>query len=135
MPNARAWAIDVVDASDGWVPKHKGEARLDFDTVKAMKGKVGCGVRFAEFVHGGDKAGAEKLVDDVEKWRKEKSAGEEEELEGRIRGELVKVLEWCKKKFGEGEWTDASTAWVKHSEEVRKMGEDMISGGKGFRDF
>ncbi|KAL5404528.1 hypothetical protein PMIN06_012501 [Paraphaeosphaeria minitans] len=135
MSNARAWASDTVDASDGWVPKRRGRQRLDFGTVQAMKGKVAGGVRFAEFVHGGDKAGVGRLVDDVERWRKDNGAGEEEELAGRIRGELERVVEWCRGKFGEGGWTDASVAWVEHGEEVRKMGEDMVSGEKGFRDF
>lgn len=135
MPNARAWASDVVDASDGWVPKHKEEQRLDSNTVQAMEGKVTGGIRFAQFVYDGDTYGAEKLITDVEKWREEQDAEGEELLAGRIQGELVKVLEWCRKKFGDGEWADASTAWVKHGEEVRKMGEDMVSGDKGFRDF
>ncbi|KAF2443348.1 hypothetical protein P171DRAFT_455336 [Karstenula rhodostoma CBS 690.94] len=135
MPNARAWASDAMDASDGWVPKHKGAERLDFNTVQAMKGKVAGGKRFAEFVYGGNKAGAERLIEDVERWRKEKGAEGEEELAARIQGELEKVLEWCRKKFGEGQWADARAAWVKHGEEVRKMGEDMVSGDKGFRDF
>ncbi|OAG01795.1 uncharacterized protein CC84DRAFT_1153902 [Paraphaeosphaeria sporulosa] len=135
IPNARAWASDAVDASDGWVPKHKGEERLDLDTVQAMKGKVLGGARFVEFVYGGDKAGAERLIDDVERWRKKKGAEGGNELAERVRAELGKVLEWCRKKFGEEEWTDASAAWVKHGEEVRKMGEDMVSGAKEFRDF
>lgn len=135
MPNARAWASDVQDASYGWVPKHKGEERLDFDTIQAMKGKVAGGVRFVEYVYGKDKGAPRRLIDDVEKFRTGGGKEGEAELEGRIRGELERVLEWCKVKFGEGEWVDASGAWVKHSEEVRKKGEDMVSGGKGFRDF
>jgi hypothetical protein len=45
------------------------------------------------------------------------------------------VLMWCRDKFGEGEWKDASSAWVKNSEEVSEMSKDMVSGGKGFREF
>jgi hypothetical protein len=45
------------------------------------------------------------------------------------------VLEWCGRKFGEGEWKEASAAWVRHSEEIRKKGEGMVSGGEGFRKF
>ncbi|KAJ4348805.1 uncharacterized protein N0V89_010183 [Didymosphaeria variabile] len=102
MPNARAWASDVQDASDGWVPKHKGAQRLDFNVVQDMKGKAAGGVRFLEFVYGKDKGAAQRLIDDVEKFRKEGGQEGEAELEERIRVELGRVLEWCKKKFGEG---------------------------------
>jgi len=45
------------------------------------------------------------------------------------------VLEWCKKKFGDGAWMDASQAWVRHSEEVRQQSENMVSGDQGWRKF
>jgi hypothetical protein len=45
------------------------------------------------------------------------------------------VLEWCRAKFGDGEWVDASSAWVKNSAEVQEMSNDMVSGDKGWRKF
>ena len=49
--------------------------------------------------------------------------------------EAEKVLEWCKNKFGDGVWEDATKAWVKNSEEISKISGDMVSGGKGHRKF
>lgn len=135
MRNARLWASDVQDANDGWVTKHQGEEKLDSKVVQDMKGKGESEVRFLEFVYGEDRDECVRLTDDVERFRNEKGGEGALELEGRLKKELEKVLEWCTRKFGDGEWVDASGAWVKHSEEVRKKGEDMVSGGKGFREF
>lgn len=135
MRNARLWASDVQDANDGWVPKHKGAQRLDSNVVQDMEGKESSGVCFVEFVYGKNKGEMERFIDNVEKFRSERGDAGQVELEGKIRTELERVLEWCRGKFGDGEWVDASAAWVKHSEEVRKVGEDMVSGGKGFREF
>jgi hypothetical protein len=48
---------------------------------------------------------------------------------------LERVLEWCERKFGGGAWQDASGAWTRHSEEVRKKAEGMVSGDQGWREF
>lgn len=135
LRNARLWASDVRDANDGWVPKHKDAQRLDSDVVDSMEGKSTGGVRFVEFVYKDDRGEMERLIDDVEKFRENGRGGKDVELEDRIRVELERVLMWCKKKFGDGEYMDASAAWVRHSEEVRKKGQDMVSEGKGFREF
>jgi hypothetical protein len=132
MPNARAWVGDVGDACEGYQPKKKGEGeKLDEGVAK----QVGGGKRtLVEFVYGGEDPTA--LVDAVEVFRGKKAgAGEEERLEKRIREEAERILEWCKGKFGAGEWKDATKAWVKNSEEISKISGDMISGGKGFRKF
>lgn len=145
--NARAWIGDVGDAVAGFVPKHRAEGeRLD----EGVKREVArCGAKCAEgaeeeeegdliaFVYGetGVEAAME-LIDDIEFFRKRKGgAGEKGSLEVTVREEMERVVEWCSKKFGTGEWTDARSAWTKNSEEVQKMSDDMVSGGKGFREF
>lgn len=117
------------------MPKKKGAQRLDFSVVQGMKGKATSGIRFVEFVYRNDKVEIERLIDDVGKFRQDGKKERDVELEKRIRVELERVLMWCRQKFGDGEYMDASAAWVRHSEEVRKKGEDMVSGGKGFREF
>ncbi|KAF2016418.1 hypothetical protein BU24DRAFT_481039 [Aaosphaeria arxii CBS 175.79] len=140
--NARAWLGDVGDVCAGWVAKKKGVERLGEDMMGRVKlegeerGLLG-------FVYGeGSEDGGERLVDDVEGFR-ERCKGrkgregekEEDEIEGRIRRELEMVVEWCRGKFGDGRWVDASSAWVRHGDEVRQVAEDMVSGNKGFRKF
>ena len=61
--------------------------------------------------------------------------GNREELGQESMREISAVVEFCKKKFGAGEVRDATEAWVQPSEEHRKMGEEMVSGGQGFRQF
>lgn len=136
--NARAWIGDVQDACEGFQPKKKEEGtKLDDEVAKQVAGGNGISDSLIKFVYGKEKASA--LIDDVEGFRKkkqsERGAGEEEEVEKRIRQEAEKVLEWCKGKFGAGEMVDASTAWVKNSEEISKISGDMVSGGKGHREF
>jgi hypothetical protein len=136
--NSRAWISDVQDACEGYQPKKKSEGKkLDADVFSKTKGGKYTNKSLVEFVYG--TSDPTKLIDDVEALRSKKPSqrreGEEEEAEKRTRSELELVLEWCKGKFGAGEWKDASEAWVKDSEEISKMGGDMVSGGKGFREF
>ncbi|KAI9752666.1 MAG: hypothetical protein M1815_000370 [Lichina confinis] len=49
--------------------------------------------------------------------------------------ELDRVIGWCDKKFGHEPWLDASDAWVRPSDKIRKIGQDMVTGGAGFRKF
>ena len=137
LRNASLWIGDVGDACEGWKPKKKDEGvRLDSEVAK----QCGCsGIEWSlvVFVYGEEGVdGAKKLIDDVEGFRRRKG-GESEEgrLNERIREEMERVLEWCVKKFGTDRCTDASSAWVKNSEEVQKISNDMVSGGKGYRDF
>jgi hypothetical protein len=143
IENARAWAGDVKDACEGWIPKKRGVERLDTDVAQSCNGDNGCEnvdaeKSLVEFVYGqGD--GMEGLITDIERVRRRKGSGagseEEMELEERIRKELERVLEWCKKKFGDGAWIDASQAWVRHSEEERQKAENMVTGDQGWRKF
>jgi hypothetical protein len=142
--NARAWLGDVGDACLGWVPKHRGKEgkRLDGEVWRgcgleeAGEGKEGSLLKYVYASSGDGEEEARRLVDDVEAFRKNKG-GEEEQarIEERTRRELERVLEWCVKKFGDGAWVDASSAWVKPGEEVKKIGNDMVSGDKGWRKF
>jgi len=45
------------------------------------------------------------------------------------------VVQWCIGKFGTERMADATEAWVKNSEEIRKIGEDQVSGDGGRRNF
>ena len=138
--NARAWIADVGDACAGFLPKHRSEGRkLDGRVWEEIvrngveEGEVG----LVGFVYGEEGVeGALGLVDDVEFFRKRKGgAGERGSLEGTVREEMERVVEWCVGKFGEGEWGDARSAWTKNSEEVQRMSDSMVAGGKGFREF
>jgi hypothetical protein len=136
--NSRAWIGDVKDACEGYQPKKKSEGqKLDTDVFSKTKGGEDNDKSLVEFVYGTSEPN--KLIDDVEALRKKKASqrrgGEEEEAEKRTRSELELVLSWCRAKFGDSEWRDASEAWVKNSEEISKMSGDMVSGGKGFREF
>ncbi|KAF2129025.1 hypothetical protein P153DRAFT_386219 [Dothidotthia symphoricarpi CBS 119687] len=136
MRNSRLWVGDVADICEGFVPKKREEGeRLGEEVMRGIEGR-GMEKGFLEHVYGGERP--EGVIDEVEAWRKMKGAGKEEQgrkLEESIRGELERVLEWCRKKFGEGEWVDATSAWVKNSEEIQKISDDMVSGDKGWRKF
>lgn len=87
-----------------------------------------------EYVYG-EGEGMEGLIDDVEALRKEGGKGEEVKLEEKIRIEMERVFEWCKEKFGDGRWADASEAWTKDSEEVKSIANEMTTGERGWRKF
>lgn len=136
MRNARLWLGDVGDACAGFQPKKREEGcRLDEEVQGKCRGGEGVEVDLLRFVYGDQGVeGGLKLVGDVEAFRKRKG-GEGEELVRRVREELGRVLEWCERKFGAGAWVDARSAWVKNSEEVQEISNDMVSGGKGYREF
>jgi hypothetical protein len=135
--NARAWIGDVVDACEGFQPKHKeDDQKLDAEVAKQVGSNCAISSSLIKFVYG-DKE-PQGLIDDVEEFRSKKKTetiNNEGEIEKRIRGEAEKVLEWCKSKFGDGVFDDATKAWVKNSEEISKISGDMVSGGKGHRKF
>jgi hypothetical protein len=138
FPNSQAWISDVKDACEGYQPKKKDEGeKLEQDVFAQTKGGKNGDDTLVEYVYG--ESDPDDLINDVEACRNKKPSqrgeGEERDLEKRARGELEMILQWCKGKFGEGKWKDASKAWVKNSEEINKISGDMVSGGKGFRDF
>lgn len=106
----------------------------DYDNARAWYGNVGESDVFKEVWGGGGLEEAREFIGKVEglvKRRDGDKGGLEEESLREIKG----VVEYCRGKFGEGEVRDATRAWVKPGEEHRKMGEEMVSGGKGYREF
>ena len=50
--------------------------------------------------------------------------------------EIREVIKFCVDKFGKGRVEDARGAWKQPDDEGhRKIARDMVSGGKGHRDF
>ena len=105
----------------------------DYDNARAWYGNVSESEVFKHTWPGG-KDGALNLISRVEILKKD-GKGNKMELEKESLDEIKKVVEWCRKQFGEQRLEDASEVWVKSSEELRMMGEDMVSGGEGFRKF
>jgi len=58
-----------------------------------------------------------------------------EMLERESKREIETVIDKCVEKFGTGRMEDASQAWVQPSDDIRKMGEDQVSGDAGRRKF
>ncbi|OWY50997.1 GTP-binding protein sey1 [Alternaria alternata] len=125
--NARAWVGDVADACEGYQPKHKEEGqKLDAEVAKQVGSNSSISASLIEFVYGDQEP--KSLIDAVEEYRSKKKidrANDEDGIENRIRAEAEKVLEWCKNKFGDGVFDDATKAWVKNSEEISKISGDM----------
>ncbi|KAL9015929.1 MAG: hypothetical protein Q9185_006697 [Variospora sp. 1 TL-2023] len=112
----------------------------DYDNARAWYGNV-AGSEVFEYVweEGGGLDAAKGFIGEVEGLRRRKEGKGEGEAVERLGEkslwEVKRVVEWCAGRFGEGRWEDATSAWVRPSEEYRKMGEEMTSGGKGFRKF
>lgn len=81
-----------------------------------------------------DEEGAREFIGNIEVLVK-KREGDQQELGRESLREIQAVVEFCRGKFGDGEMKDAREAWVQPTDEHRKMGEEMVSGGKGFRHF
>ena len=126
--NARAWYRSASSSASG-SESEKGEGEV-FD--KTWPGGVRDGHAFIDEI--------EAFVKTKKNVNKKKGNEKEDEdvkrrLEQESRREIDSVVEWCRTKFGDGQWRDASAAWVKPSEEHRKMAEDMVVGGEGWRTF
>ncbi|KAF7872499.1 hypothetical protein EAF04_003420 [Stromatinia cepivora] len=123
--NARAWYSDVKESEI--YSKLWGRGG---QTWKAWQEEHG---------NGGDRKSlddGQKFLDAVQKFKETQGKeADKASLEEQSRKELDGVIEWCVNKFGTGRMVDASSAWVKHSDELRKMGEDQVSGGSGRRKF
>ena len=104
----------------------------DYDNARAWYGNVAESEVFGKVWESEEKArefiaGVEELV--------KRGKGDREGLERESVREIKAVVEYCREKFGEGEVRDARAAWVKPGEDHRRMGEEMVTGGKGFRQF
>ncbi|KAF4554024.1 Hypothetical protein D9617_5g069000 [Elsinoe fawcettii] len=57
------------------------------------------------------------------------------ELEKASEAEIEALVKFCMDKYGSKQLKDATTVWVQPGEEHRAMGEEMVSGGEGWRKF
>lgn len=107
----------------------------DFENARAWYRDVARGEVFREvWGEGNGEEEARGFIDKVEAFVK-RGEGERVGLEGESLREIKGVVEFCRGWFGEGEVRDARGAWVRPGEEHRQMGEEMVSGGKGYRQF
>ena len=104
----------------------------DYDNARAWYSNVADSEVFTK-VWDGEEA-AREFIGQVEALVK-KREGNKQELEKESLREIKAVVEYCREKFGEEEVKDATGAWVRPGEDHRKMGEEMVSGGKGYRQF
>lgn len=104
----------------------------DYDNARAWYKNVHESEVFAKVWEGEEQA--REFIGRVEVLVKKKE-GDKEELEKESLKEIKAVVEYCRAKFGDQEVKDATDAWVKPGEHHRKIGEDMVSGDKGFRKF
>ena len=162
--NARAWLGDVgrdrkdLDESQNSEDDGQNEGQgsepmvSDSTAVKIRKSTgregQGRGVSLLRHVYGsmpfltetGDRASREPLhaasdlIAAVETFRT-RNGGDEEALKQELRHEARQLLDWCVCAFGDGRWEDATSAWARPEEKVRKIGEEMVSGGRGWREF
>ncbi|KAB8301184.1 hypothetical protein EYC80_003078 [Monilinia laxa] len=78
----------------------------------------------------------QKFLDAIQKFKETQGReGGKASLVEQSRGEIDGIVEWCVSKFGTARVMDASSAWVRPSEEIKKMGEDQVSGDSGRRKF
>ena len=87
---------------------------------------------FKKTWHGEEQA--RELIAKVEALVQRKE-GDREALEKESVREIKAVVGFCREKFGDEELKDATGVWVQPSDEDRKMGQEMTTGGKGFRQF
>ncbi len=105
----------------------------DYDNARAWYRNVADSEVFRVVWEGGEEE-AREYIGKVEALVK-KGEGDRKGLEEESLREIEAVVEYCRKKFGEKEMLDATQAWVRPGEDHRKMGEEMVSGGKGHRQF
>jgi hypothetical protein len=119
--NARAWYSDVRDT----------------DIYKKIWGSRGIG--WKEWKENGkekeDLDDGQKFLDAVQQCKESAGKAQREELEAESKREIDDVLKWCSEKFGTEKMVDASEAWVKPSDDIKKMGEGQVSGSEGRRNF
>lgn len=105
----------------------------DYDNARAWYRNVAGSEVFKRVWEGGEEE-ARGFIGRVEGFVRGGEGGKEG-LEKESLREIKAVVEYCRGKFGEEEVLDATQAWVKPGEDHRKMGEEMVSGGKGYRKF
>ncbi|MCJ1441326.1 MAG: hypothetical protein MMC23_001812 [Stictis urceolatum] len=116
--NARAWFRNV------------GESEVFRQVWGGGKGEGGVSGE-------GENAALEKglaWVGEVEGFVKRKE-GDWKKLERKGREEVQRVVEFCRGKFGDGVWEDARGEYSQPEGEHKKLGQEMVTGEKGFRKF
>jgi hypothetical protein len=122
--NARAWYSDVKESEV--YQKVWGKDGKTFKEVKEVK----------EDKTNKDLDAGQKFLNKVQAFKEsEGKEGSEQDLLSESKREFDLVMEYCEKKFGTEKMVDASSAWVKNSDEIRQMGEDQVSGDSGQRKF
>ena len=102
----------------------------DYDNTRAWYSNVRDSEVFMHAWKYGEEE-ARAFIDRVEGFVKKN----QEELEKESLREIKAVVTFCRGKFGEEEMRDASDAFVRNSGTSNKIGEEMITGDKGFRIF
>ena len=105
----------------------------DYDNARSWYGDVNDSEVFQAAWPDGEDA-ARKFIDEVEALRKRRE-GDLIALEKESMREIKSVIDFCRKKFGEGEVRDASGIWVQPSKDVSDIGQAMVIGGEGWRTF
>lgn len=136
LNNTRAWYADVCDTdvfTNYWGPVPQDPNTDDAaaaGTVEFRDGKY--------YNEDGGKAppqpGARVFLNRLEEQQRS-GKGDREALERTSREELDALVAYCVEKFGTDKVLDARDAFVKNSDEIKSMSEDMISGDGGFRKF
>ena len=104
----------------------------DYDNTMAWYKNVADSEVFTR-VWDGEEA-ARELIGKAETLVK-KGEGSKQESEKESLREIKAMVDYCRVKFGQEEVRNAIGAWVKPGEDHRKMGEEMVTGGKGYRQF
>ena len=105
----------------------------DYDNARAWYENVASSEVFKNSWNDKDKAF--EFIGKVEALNKRKE-GDMETLERQSVEEIKRIVDFCVEKFGKEKIQDASVAWKQpEDEELKKLGQDMVSGGKGFRQF
>ncbi|QDS72266.1 hypothetical protein FKW77_006144 [Venturia effusa] len=113
----------------------------DYDNARAWYGDVAKNETGRQLLdkawNVGSGRGKERALEFVNKVEnlKRKGKGDEAALNEESRVEIRTVLSWCEEKFGTGKWEEASEAWVKPDKKIQEMGNNMVSGKQGHRDF
>jgi len=150
--NARAWYADVCSTpafTQFWGKDDPDDSSNTTDSA-AQKGADAGKVTFGDDERWHDERGqkappqtsARIFLNSIEALRKSHSkqngASDDDlssSLASQSRAEIEALIAYCAQRFGTEAWTDAREAYVQPSEETRAMGQDMVSGGEGFRKF
>ena len=74
------------------------------------------------------------FIDQIELFNKQ-GLGSQSSLEKQSVKEIKGVIEFCFQRYGASKYEDAREVWVKSDDKKKKLGEEMVSGYKGWRKF